>query len=637
MAQTSQAQDRRTWWMAIPLAAAVVAAFAPVLDNGFVESWDDGQNFLDNPSFRGLGTAQVRWAWTTFLLGVYQPLAWMLLEAQYAAWGLWPRGYHLTSLMLHVLNTIALYAVTLALLRRCRPDSGPDAGRDDPWACPVGAALATTLFAVHPVRVEVVAWASCQPYLPCAGFSLMAVLAYVRAHPAAAPPRRGWLIGAFFLFAAALLCKPAVLGLPLVLLILDVCPLRRLGGGPGRWFGPSARPVWWEKGPFVALSVLVAGIAVVARFQAPHRALLKTWDLSARIAQAGYGIWFYVVKTVLPWDLTAHYPLPERVEWSAPPFVLSFLGTLGVTAGLFLLRRRRPGLLAAWLSYLVILAPSLGIVRIGNQAAADRYTYLATMGLVMPVAAGFGRLLAGGRRARPWAWGLGLAGLGAIGGLVLLTRGQCRTWRTAEVLWTHALSHGARHSDEAHNNLGTVRVKQGRLAEAGTEFAAAVRLNPGNAEAHFNLGLLLSMQGKTEASIAQYAAAVRLDPTDADALFNLGVSLEKQGKLAEARSHLLAALRLNPADAEARDHLGIILIGQGRLPEAMHQFAEAVRLNPGNAEAHINLGTGLSRQGKFSEAATHFREALRLKPGDQVARQGLADALQDQGRDAPHP
>ena len=424
-----------------------------------LRDWDDEENFLENPSYRGLGWSQIRWAWTTFLIGVYQPLAWMILEVQYVLFGLRPWGYHFTSLLLYALNTVVLFVLTVTLLVRCRPELP----REGPWAVALGAGLAVALFAVHPLRTEVVVWASCQPYLPCALFSMLAVLAYLRAsREGPSQSRQGWLVAAFGLFAAALLSKAVAVSLPVVLLILDVYPLRRLGGGPGRWFGPTVRRVWWEKLPFVALSLIFMVLAIVARAHDRHLVPLEDRGLSARIAQACYGIWFYVIKTVLPSGITAFYPLPPRVEWYDPPFLLSILGTLGVSAGLFLLRRRWPGLLAAWLSYVVILAPNLGLVRTGKQIAADRYSYMAMLGGVVLVAAGLCRFGQAMRRVHPVAAVSVAAGLGLILGLVILTRAQCRTWRTSETLWTHALEHGAGHSDLVHNNLGAALVKQGR-------------------------------------------------------------------------------------------------------------------------------------------------------------------------------
>jgi len=458
------AWGRYTWLVAIPLALIVIAAFIPALDNGFVD-WDDPRNFLENPSYRGLGGAQVKWAWSTFWLGVYQPLAWLLLEAQYVLWKFDPRGYHLISLLLHTANAVVLYVLTVTLLVQCRIDPF----LQGPWACSLGAGLATALFMVHPLRVEAVAWASCQPYLPCALFSMLAVLAYLRAFGMGPSPRWGWLVVSFVLFVAALLSKAVAVPLPAVLLILDVYPLRRLGDGPGRWFGSSARKVSCEKVPFVIMSLVFMGLAIAARKHGHTVVPIQDYDTSERVAQACYGIWFYIVKTVLPLGITVWYPLPGRIDWFAPPFLLSILGTLAMSVGLFLLRRRWPGLLAAWLSYLVILAPNSGIIRFGNQLAADRYSYMAMLGGVMLAAAGLCRFRQPFLRARPGAIGVITVSLGALLGLILLTWDQCRIWRTSEIFWTHALNHGAGRSVEAHNNLGVVCFRQGKFVEAAAQ------------------------------------------------------------------------------------------------------------------------------------------------------------------------
>ncbi len=230
------AWDRRTWLVVIPLVFFIMYAFIPSLGNEFVV-WDDDQNFLANPNFRGLGAAQVKWAWTTFWFGAYQPFAWLLFETQYVFRQLDPRGYHLTSLLLQVANAVVLYVLTVALLVRCRINSC----LESPWKCSLSAGLATALFAVHPLRVEAVAWASCQPYLPCILFSMLAVLVYLRAFPMDSSPRWGWLAGSFLLFVTALLFKAVAVSLPAVLLILDVYPLRRFPDATGRWFDASAQ------------------------------------------------------------------------------------------------------------------------------------------------------------------------------------------------------------------------------------------------------------------------------------------------------------------------------------------------------------------------------------------------------------
>ena len=625
--ETPPRWDWRTWLVAVPLALVVVAAFLPVLGNGFVD-WDDDMNFLKNPSYRGLGPAQVRWAWSTFWLGVYQPLAWLLLEAQYAVWQLDPRGYHLTSLLLHTANAVVLYLLTLTLLFRCRADSG----LRSPWTIALAAGLASALFAVHPLRVEAVAWASCQPYLPCTLFSILAVLAYLRAFGMDSSPRWGWLAGSFVLFVLALLFKAAAVTLPAVLLILDVYPLRRLGSRPRRWFERSAWRAYSEKVPFALVSLVFMGLAIAAKAEARTLVPLENHGVAARIAQACYGTWFYLVKTAIPTGITAFYPLPARVNWHAPPFLAGIVATLEVSAGLLLLRRRWPGLLAVWLSYLVLLAPASGLVRIGIQVAADRYSYLSMMGFVVLIAAGLGRPWPSALRSRPGAIGIIMLGLGSLVGLVSLTRDQCRTWRSSEALWRQALDHGAARSREVHNGLGAALAQLGRSEEAAAHYAEAIRIDPRFAKAHNNLGLLLTQLGRSEAAAAHLAEAIRLDPRSAEAHNNLGLLLAQLRRSEEAAAHYAEAIRLNPRSAEAHNNLGVLLTHLGRSEEAAAHYAEAIRLNPRSAEAHNNLGVLLAHLGRSEEAVAHYAEAIRLDPRSAEAHNNLGLLLAHLGR-----
>jgi Flp pilus assembly protein TadD len=571
--------DRYAVVMAIVLVILVGAAFAPCLENGFV--WDDEPNFLTNPSYRGLGWPQIRWAWDSFLLGVYQPLGWMILEAQYVVFGLNPWGYHFTSLILHALNTVVLFVLTVPLLACCRPGGEPE----DSKVCTLGAGLAVALFAVHPLRTEVVAWASCQTYLPCALFYMLAILAYLRAVRERPGPRWGWLAASWFLFAAALLSKAVAVSLPVVLLILDVYPLRRLAGGPRRWLGRDVRNVWWEKVPFLALSLIFVRLALLAKAHETDQLRIQGRGFGTRIAQACYASWFYLIKTVVPTNITAFYPLPERMGLLKPPFLLSLVATLALSVGLFLLRRRWPGLLAVWLSYLVILAPNLDLVRAGIQLAADRYSYVAMTGVTVLVAAGLCRVWQAAGRVRPAALGLAAAGVGAVLSLIVLTRDQCRTWRTTETLWTHALSHGSERGSVPHNNLGMVLMRQGRLDEAKDQCALALRLNPEYADAHGNLGMILSRQGRFDEARAEYAEALRLNPNQASAHINLGVMLLAQGRVEEALAHCEEGVRLKPRNPNAHFNLGVVYFRQGRLAEAAAQYVETLRIDPNNVEA----------------------------------------------------
>jgi tetratricopeptide (TPR) repeat protein len=532
------------WTMVVPLTVLAVVAFLPALDNGFV-NLDDHANFLYNPNYRGMGRAQVAWAWVTDWLGVYQPLAWMLFEIQYLASGADPRGYHLTSLLLHAQTAVALYALTLALVGRARPDLLAR----NPTGVVLGSALAVALFVVHPLRVEVVAWASCQPYLPCAATAILAVIAYLVAADAAPPHRALGLLGAWALFALALLFKAAAVALPAVLLLLDYYPLQRLGGGPGRWFGASARWVWGEKVPFFALSLIFAALAVHAK-RDTLVALEQRGPLS-RVAQACYGACFYLGKTIWPTHLCAYYPVPIPFDWRAPAYLVCAALTVAASITLLLLRRRHPGPLVAWLAYLVILAPASGLVTISSQITADRYSYLATMSGVPLLAAAIAQLTRPGRGRGPIIVGVAMAGLGLLIGS---SRALCRSWHDTATLASHALDQGRR-----------------------------------DPEILVGLGWGLEERGDFAGADASFRDALQLDPFQVPALVGLGRVRFRQGRFANAAGLLTEAVGLQPGMPEIHNNLGTALAAQGRHDDAIAQFTEALRLRPAFAEARKNL------------------------------------------------
>jgi Flp pilus assembly protein TadD len=406
-----------------------------------------------------------------------------------------------------------------------------------------------------------------------------------------------------------------------VLLILDVYPLRRFEHGPGRWFAPAARNIWLEKLPFLALSLVFLILAISARRQSLDS--VERNDASSSVAQACYGIWFYIIKTAVPLNLIAVYPAPKTIDWLAPEFLLSILSTMAMTAGLFLVRRRWPGLLAAWLSYLVILSPNSGLIRISDQIAADRYSYISMLGLVIVLAGALCRLWPTSAWARPNAMAMIAVGIGLMILLMFMSREQCRTWRDSERLWTYALHRGGAESSLAHFNLALVLYRQGKFGEAVAHDTLALRLNPGDSVVHNNLGVVLQRQGKLEAAGARYADALRLNPNYIDAHYNLGIVLSQQGKFKEAADHYGEVLRLDPGFADAHHNLGVDLFREGKLAEAAWHYTEALRRNPNRVDTHNNLGVVLARQGKFELAAAHYAEALRLDPGYADAQKNL--------------
>src|SRR5881628_1249553 len=369
----TQALTRRWVHRLDPALIALVtfAAFLPTLHNQFV-SWDDPRNFLENPHYRGLGWTQLRWMWTTHL-GHYIPLTWMTLGLDYLLWGMNSFGYHLTSLLLHAANAVVFFFVVRRILSLALP-SPPERGH----ALVVSAAVAALVFSIHPLRVESVAWVTERRDVLSGLFYLLAILVYLRACELGARGR-GWYWLSVAVFVCELLSKSMVVNLPVVLLILDVYPLRRLGGFVGWWSEP-ARRVYVEKIPFVLLAAAASAIAVIALSSVPAARSLAQLSVPGRLAVSAYGLSFYLWKMVVPLNLSPLYERPLTLNPSAMPFVLSYGLVLALTAIVLALRRRAPGLLAVWFAYVVVLLPVLGIFQSGPQIAADRYTYLAGLG-----------------------------------------------------------------------------------------------------------------------------------------------------------------------------------------------------------------------------------------------------------------
>ena len=322
----------RWWWLALPVAVVAVVAFAPALDGGFVDN-DDPEAFLQNPNFRGLGWSQVAWAFTTRRVGTYQPLAWLVYAAQYAAFGPDAGVFHRTSLALHAATAAGLFFLIRALLTRAMP-GGDDAGRR---RLAIASALTASAFAAHPLRAEVVSWTACQAYLSCGLLAVLSTWAYLRAAGARGRGAYlGWLAASVVFFAGSLAAKAVAMCLPLVLLMLDAYPLRRFGERPGRW-----RSLLVEKLPFLALSTPAAAMAVWARGALGGVATIQEVGLGSRTIQACYSAWFYLAKTLAPIGLRAVYSMPLRFDPAVPRFGLPILGLIGLAALAWLWRRGR--------------------------------------------------------------------------------------------------------------------------------------------------------------------------------------------------------------------------------------------------------------------------------------------------------
>ena len=601
----------RPAWRAAPLALALVTAvvFAPVLRAGFVD-WDDPINFLENPYYRGLGWRQLRWMLTANVMGHWIPVTWLTLGADFAVWGMNPFGYHLTNLLLHSASAALFYFVSQRLLGLAMPAASPG-------ILSLGAAVAALYFAVHPLRVESVAWITERRDLTSGLFFLLTILAYLKAHERPPAVRAVWRLAALGAAALALASKSIVMGLPLVLLILDAYPLGRLGPRVRDWSSAQAWPVWREKIPFALLAV---GTAAAAYLVQRSTGYLTPADPSGRIGVVAYNVWFHIWKTVAPLNLGPIYELPPRVNPLELPYLLSAAGGLAITAAVWLLRRRWPAGLAIWAFYLVMLAPVTGIVHTGNHLGADRNTYVPCMGFALLVGALAVTVVLAWRRgvlrAPIVAMALGVVAIW-IGGLALTARVQSFVWHDSETLWRYAIEVDPGCAI-CHHNLGTSLGRRGAWAEAQALLERAIVLRPDASEFRGTYGILLIQMGRRPEGLAQLRYRLDHNPRDVNTRVNLGIALIEDGRPGEAIAEIGQALRVKPDSVTALNALGRALLADGRAEPARAAFERALTINATDPVAHLGLARAHLARGDRAAAREQIPILDRLDP--QLAR-----------------
>lgn len=593
------------WAIPIGIALATVVVFLPVLKAGFVD-WDDPVNFLENPYYRGLGWRQLRWMLTANVMGHWIPVTWLTLGADFAVWGMNPLGYHLTSLLLHTASAVVFYLVSRRLLGLAMPGTSPGT------RC-LGASAAALFFAVHPLRVESVAWITERRDLTSGLFFLLTILAYLKAHERPPAVRAGWRLAALGFSALALASKSIVMGLPLALLILDFYPLRRLGPRVSDWISARAWPVWREKVPFALLAV---GVAAAAYLVQRTTGYLTPGDPVARIGLVAYNVWFHIWKTVAPLNLSPIYELPPRIDPLDLPYLLSAVGGLVITAGVWLLRRRWPAGLATWAFYLVMLAPVTGVVHTGNHLGADRNTYVSCAAFALLVGGLATWAVQAGRRGVPrrpvGAMALVIVGIWIVG-LGLGTRVQSSVWHDSETLWRYAIEVNPECAI-CHHNLGVSLGRRGDWPEAQALLERAIALRPDQSEFHGTYGSLLLQMGRRPEGLAQLRHRLGRNPRDVNARVNLGIALIEDGHPAEAIVELERALRVKPDSVPALNSLGRALLADGHPERARAVFERALAINGADAVAHLGLARAHLALGDPAAARKQIQILDRLDP-----------------------
>lgn len=577
-------------WVSLGLVVLTVFVYAPVRQHEFV-NFDDTQYVSENPNVsQGLTWRGLEWAFKTRHVGNWHPVTWLSHMLDVQLYGLHASGHHLTSVLLHVANTLLLFG----LFHRMTGELSRSA-------------FVAALFAVHPLHVESVAWVAERKDVLSTLFGLLtlwAYLGYVRR------PGFGRYAATLALFALGLMAKPMLVTLPFLLLLLDYWPLCRIAQRP-------LRQLILEKLPLVAMALASSIVTFAVQQQAGAVKALDALPLNRRAANALLAYVVYIGQMFWPARLAAVYPYPRSLEtwWVAAALVALIVVSIAAIRA----ARRHPYLPVGWFWYLGTLVPVIGLIQVGSQPRADRYTYIPLIGLFVLLAWAIPELLG---RWRHRGLALPAAALLAIAACAVTARAQVQRWRSSVALWQHALR--VTHENyRAHHNLGHALAKQGRASEAIAHYAEALRLKPDSAETHNNLGHAMAEQCKASEAIAHYAEALRLQPDYQEAHNNLGVALLGQGKADGAIRHLSEALRIEPDLPEAHNNLGVALAAQGRTDEAVRHFSEALRIKSDYPDALKNLalahsarGTALADQAKHDEAIREFLEALRLKPDE---------------------
>jgi Flp pilus assembly protein TadD len=613
-----------------------VVAFLPALGGEFL-TWDDDVNFLANESYRGLGWPQIRWAFSNVRMGHYIPLTWLSFSGNYVAGGMNPWGYHLVNLLAHAANATLFYFVARRLLAAAR-DGGRQAALRDALVAG-GAAAAALVFALHPLRVESVAWITERRDVLSGLFFLAAILAYLRGVEAGERLDPRWRTYSLLLFAGGLLSKASVVTLPAVLVLLDVYPLRR--------HAFTWRRLVAEKAGYWALALAGAvGALVALRLSGLRITPYVTYGPEARLAMVAYSFWFYPSTWVWPVRLSPMYELPARLDPLSSKFLLPVIGLIVVTALLVLLRKRWPGGLAAWVYSAVILLPISGVVHAGSQLAHDRYSYLSGLGFALLAGGAIAWILratADARVSRPVAAGaLGVAALVAVG-LGVGSWQQTRVWRDSETLWRWGLEADPRCAICA-NNLAAVVLNSGaptpaQMGEAEALARRAIALKPAYDSSYNTLGTILAFRHDDLGAETAFKHAMWLAPDRIGSAANLGALYARNGRYVEALPLLRNAWARDPENPGLRANLGFALRDQGaiearaaRLVEAVGLFREASRFIPDDADLHRNLGLALWEQGQRDAAASHLERAAELRPADEGIQRLLARFRADPSR-----
>ncbi|MGA1868194.1 MAG: tetratricopeptide repeat protein [bacterium] len=569
------------------LVIAVLTVYWQVRNYEFI-NLDDNTYVTENQHVtRGLTLKNIVWAFRTTHAANWHPTTWLSHMADCQLYGLDSGRHHLTNVLIHIFNSLLLFSIFLKITK-------------DFWQCSVIAAL----FALHPLHVESVAWVAERKDVLSTFFLMLTIWMYVMYIENKRITPYLFMILCFIL---GLMAKPMLVTLPFVLLLLDYWPLKRT----------SIYPLVSEKIPLLMLAGASSILTLWVQQSGGAVRSLGIYPVTMRIANAFVSYITYMGKMVFPYHLAVLYPYP--LMFPAWKVAGACIVLLSITLCALLTMRKYPYFLIGWLWYIGTCVPVIGLVQVGSQAMADRYTYIPLIGLFIIIAWGVPALFS--------SWHYKKKALAAVTSilfiaLMIITYQQVGYWSTSITLFQHAIE-STTHNYLAHHNLGVALADQGNLEKAIEHYSEALRIHPDFALAHSNLGSALRMQGQISEAIKHYNKALEIEPDHVFSHYNLGIALKEQGRIAEATEHYFEALRLRPDFVLAHNNLGNALLLQGKTSEAIEHYSEALRIDPCNALSHFNMGTVLARQGNTKKAIAHFQKALQIKPDYKEAYHNL--------------
>ncbi len=608
-----------TYYLSAAIALSAVIVYLPALLNGFV-NWDDDIYVYDNPSIRSLGSSFFRWAFFGFHISNWHPLTWVSHALDYAVWGLNPLGHHLTNIVLHAVNTALVVVLVLNLLEVARKTGRRNASGFflNDRSVMIAAGVTGLLFGIHPVHVESVAWVSERKDLLCALFFLLSMSMYVRYAGSEGGEAAGVMrfsrffdrryLAALGLFILALLSKPMAVTLPAVLLILDWFPFGRIRSWKTFWLAG------FEKLPFFALSLGSSVLTILAQRTGGAIASSDAVPLSVRALVAAKSLVMYLGKMIVPINLIPYYPYPKDVSFTTPVYILALALVVGITMACISAARTQRAWPSAWVYYVVTLLPVLGIIQVGGQAMADRYTYLPSLGpfLIMGLMGAAAVEKAGKVKQK------GLVVVCSVGVLFILvflsslTIRQIGLWRTSMDLWNAVIKREPARAPLAYYNRGQVFMHDGLFQEAIEDYSMAITLNPYYEEAYYNRGLASEKSGQPDQAINDYEKTISLNPSNYQAFNNRGVLYGTEGSYDRAIEFFTRALSINPDYPESYFNRGITYSLIGRRDQALADLDRAIELNQQYAPAYLNRGKLFLAMNRKSAAIYDFRRACEL-------------------------